>query len=114
MKPEVFAQRLQERYGTAVIVIGLGAEGALLAVSEDGNVERLPAVRTRASRQYYWRGRRAFFKFQSLFQHSRDPYAALRKAVVFASYKIGETGAAEGFLSAVELGELMPASEHNG
>jgi ribokinase len=45
--PEEWALRLQNRYGTAVIVIGLGGEGALLAVKDDNFVERVPAVRTR-------------------------------------------------------------------
>ncbi len=106
-KPEVFAQRLQERYGTAVIVIGLGAEGALLAVREDGFLERIPAVRTRAVVNTIGAGDALFSSFNHYFSSNRDPYAAIRKAVFFASYKIGETGAAEGFLSAHELEELM-------
>ena len=36
-----------------------------------------------------------------------DPYEAIQKAIVFASYKIGEAGAAEGFLSARELERLV-------
>jgi hypothetical protein len=33
----------------------------------------------------------------------QDAEAALRRALVFASYKIGEKGAAEGFLTEAEL-----------
>ncbi|NTW43519.1 MAG: hypothetical protein HGB14_03580 [Anaerolineaceae bacterium] len=37
---------------------------------------------------------------------TRSPYEAIRSAMVFASYKIGGTGAAEGFLSEQELNDL--------
>lgn len=43
----------------------------------------------------------------SAFLHSyvttHDPYRALQKAVLFAGYKIGSVGAADGFLTASEL-----------
>jgi ribokinase len=38
--------------------------------------------------------------------NSADAYASLRKAVVFASYKIGAVSAADGFLTAQELDSL--------
>jgi ribokinase len=34
---------------------------------------------------------------------TENPYTALRGALAFASYKIGATGAAEGFLTGEEL-----------
>lgn len=104
--PEAFVRRLQERYGTAVIVIGLGEEGALLAVSEDNFLERLPAVQTRPVVNTIGAGDALFTAFNFFFVRSADPYEALQKAIVFASYKIGERGAAEGFLSAGEVHRL--------
>jgi sugar/nucleoside kinase (ribokinase family) len=47
-----------------------------------------------------------FSAFVHAFQRSGDPYAALEKAVVFASYKIGTAGAADGFLDAAGLDAL--------
>jgi ribokinase len=44
-----------------------------------------------------------FSSFLDGFLRTKDPYQALRRAMVFASYKIGEKGAAEGFLSRTEL-----------
>lgn len=35
------------------------------------------------------------------------PYEAIRKAVIFASYKIGTSGAAEGFIAADQLEQLF-------
>ncbi len=41
---------------------------------------------------------RLFSAFLHFYMKGRDPYAALQRAVIFAGYKIGATGAAEGFL----------------
>lgn len=105
--PEEWARRLQERFGTAVIVIGLGAEGALLAVKEDGFMGQVTAVATRPVVNTIGAGDALFSAFVHHYNQTGDPYAAIRQAVVFASYKIGETGAAQGFLTAVELADWV-------
>jgi len=104
--PETFAQRLQERYDTAVIVIGLGRDGALLAVRDDNFCERVPAVTTRPVINTIGAGDALFSSFNYYYGKNLDPYEAIRKAVLFASYKIGAAGAAEGFLRAEELEKL--------
>jgi ribokinase len=48
-----------------------------------------------------------FSAFVHFYNQSGDPYQALRKAVVFASYKIGQAGAAEGFLDEEGVSELF-------
>jgi sugar/nucleoside kinase (ribokinase family) len=107
--PEAFARRLQDRYGTAVIVIGLGAAGALLSIKDDNFMTRIPAVQTRPVVNTIGAGDALFSSFLHAFNKSGDPHEAIRKAVVFSSYKIGDPGAAEGFLNAREL-EIMAAS----
>jgi sugar/nucleoside kinase (ribokinase family) len=107
--PEEFARRLQDRYGTAVIVVGLGADGALLAVRSDNFMERVPAVLTRPIVNTIGAGDSLFSSFLHAFSKDGNPYEAIQKAVVFASYKIGAAGAAEGFLNAEEL-EALAAS----
>jgi ribokinase len=105
--PEAWARRLQERYGTPVVVIGLGAEGALLAVKDDGFVGRVPAVQTRPAINTIGAGDALFSAFVHGYLRTQDPYEALRQAVVFASYKIGEKGGAAGFLDAQALEEWV-------
>ena len=105
--PEEFARRLLDRYGTAVIVIGLGQKGALLSVRDDNFLERVPAVQTRPVVNTIGAGDALFSSFNHYYNHTGDPYEAIKKAIVFASYKIGEAGAAEGFLSARELEALI-------
>jgi len=40
------------------------------------------------------------------FVQDQDPIEALKRAVVFASYKIGNKGAADGFLDTQSLADL--------
>ncbi len=104
--PEKFARRLQYRYGTDIIVIGLGSKGAFMAVKDDGTIERFSAVSTRPIVNTIGAGDALFSSFLHTFIHTADPYTAIQKAIVFASYKIGAAGAAEGFLTAGELDRL--------
>lgn len=104
--PEAFARALQERYGAAVIVIGLGGAGALLAVKEGDFMARLPAVSVRPVVNTIGAGDALFSAFLYGYQHGDAPYRALQRAILFAGYKIGATGAADGFLTARELAQL--------
>ena len=105
--PEEWAQRVHGRYGTQVIVIGLGAEGALLHVARDGLLERLPAPRTREVVSTIGAGDALFAAFVDGYARGLPPRAALERATLFASYKIGEAGAAEGLLDAEGLDRLV-------
>ena len=104
--PEEWVRRLWNRFGTPVAVIGLGAQGALLAVRNDSFIERIPAVITRPVVNTIGAGDALFACFVHVYHQTGDPYEAIRKATVFASYKIGATGAAEGFLDAPGLDRL--------
>lgn len=101
--PEEWARQVQDHYQTAIIVIGLGSEGALLAVREDALMERVPAVYTRPVVNTVGAGDALFSSFLWRYAQTKDPYEALRSSMVFASYKIGESGGTKGFLTAVEL-----------
>ncbi len=103
---EEWVRRLWERYEAPVVVIGLGAQGALLGVRADNFVERVPAVHTRPVANTIGAGDALFSCFVHVYAETGDPYRAIRRAVVFASYKIGATGAADGLLTAPELDRL--------
>lgn len=100
--PEEWVAAVQARYGNAVVVIGLGADGALLAVKGETPV-RVPAVLTRPMVNTIGAGDALLSAFLHVYTQTKDPYLAMRKAVIFASYKIGAAGAAEGFLDTGEL-----------
>lgn len=106
--PEAFAQRLQQRYGTPLIVIGLGSEGALLCVRSEGLMTRFPAVKIRPIVNTIGAGDALFSSFVHSYLRTGEPEVAIKRAIVFASYKIGEVGAAEGFITDSKLQELCP------
>jgi ribokinase len=105
--PEEWARQIQGRYHAAIVVIGLGAEGALLVVRGDSFVGRIPAAHTRPIVNSIGAGDALFSAFVHGYLLTRDPYLALRRALVFASYKIGEKGGAAGFLDAPALEEWV-------
>jgi ribokinase len=106
-KPEEWARKVWNRFGPEVLVIGMGNEGALLAVKKDNFIERIPAIRTRPPANTIGAGDALFSAFLHCYVKTGDPYLSLRKAMVFASYKIGETSASEGFLDEPGLEELF-------
>lgn len=101
-RPNMVAQQLVNRFGNEIVVVGMGREGALL-FSGHGISRTFPAVYTRPVVNTIGAGDALFSCFIHEFSHHGDPELALRRATIFASYKIGETGAADGFLSATEL-----------
>lgn len=105
--PEVWAKQVLQAYGTEILVIGMGAEGAFLAVRADHFIERIPTVQIRPVVNTIGAGDALFSAFLHSYLQSQDPYEAIQRAVVFASYKIGEKGAAEGFLNHEKLERLF-------
>jgi ribokinase len=105
--PEAWIGRLQQRYNTPIAVVGMGAQGALLGVRGEP-VRHVPAVRIRPIVNTIGAGDALLSAFVHGMVRHGDPLRALQQAVVFAGYKIGERGAAEGFLTADELAALDP------
>lgn len=104
--PEAWARAVLARYPAEIIVIGLGGAGALLATRRDGSITRLPAVHTRAVVSTIGAGDALFSAFLHAYLQTRDPLLSLRKAVVYASYKIGAASAADGLLDEAGLDDL--------
>ena len=107
---EEFARELGGRYRPEVVVVGLGAKGALLHLPAEETVELVPAVKTRPVVSTVGAGDALFSAFLDGYVKDRDAHAALRRAVVFASWKLGAASAAEGFLGAEALRQLVAIS----
>lgn len=105
--PEEWVRRLWQQYEAGLVVVGLGEKGALLGVRSDGFLERIPTMQTRPVKNTIGAGDALFSGFVHFYQQSGDPYRAIRKAVAFASYKVGAVGAAEGFLDEAALEALI-------
>ncbi len=109
--PEVVVPMLMDRYAAEIVVIGLGAEGAVMAVRSDCFIGWFPAVQTRPVVNTIGAGDALFSAFLDRYMRTHDPYNAIKAATVFASYKIGERGAAEGYMTAEQLDDWIEKLE---
>ena len=80
---------------------------ALLAYQQDDFIGRFSAVQVRPVVNTIGAGDALFAAFIDRYLKTGDPYHALRAAMLFAAYKIGEKGASQGFLSEHALKTLI-------
>lgn len=102
-REEEFVKEVIAKYDNEIIVVGCGKEGALLYVKADDKFVKYPAVSTRKIVSTVGAGDALFSSFIHFYINGYTPYDAIRNAVIFASYKIGEKGGANGFLTEAEL-----------
>jgi len=105
--PQELIRQLWSRFQTPLCVIGLGAEGALLGIRQQQKLEHFPIVSTRPIVNTIGAGDALFSAFLDGFLQGLSPQKSLERAMLFASYKIGARGAAEGFLTQIELDDLV-------
>lgn len=103
---EKFVYELVKEYDNEIIVVGMGKEGALLYTREVGFVEKFESVQTRPVVSTIGAGDSLFSAFIHYYLKGESPKEAIKNAIVFASYKIGEKGGANGFLSEARLAEV--------
>lgn len=104
--PEKCAEDLYGRYHNRIIVIGLGSEGA--SMLEEGSTSvRVHAVNPRPVINTIGAGDALFSAFVYFYSRGIPAAECLKRAVYFAGWKIGEKGAAAGFLDEQELETLM-------
>lgn len=95
--PEQAVQQLRARYQPRLIVVGLGAGGALLS-EQHNSVQHLPARPQRPVRNTIGAGDALFSAFLDQYLRLGSAATALERAQVYAGWKIGSNGAAEGLL----------------
>lgn len=103
--PENFLHTLYDIYHNEIIVLGMGKKGALLYEGRNNYIAHVPAIDTRPIVNTIGAGDALFTSFCHCWLKDGNALTALRKATVFASYKIGEATAAAGFLSDAALEE---------
>ncbi|MGC4000274.1 MAG: carbohydrate kinase family protein [Anaeromyxobacter sp.] len=102
-----FAGELIRRYGFGLLIIGMGAEGALLYRRDADRWHHSPAPRLREVVNTIGAGDALSASFVDGWLRGLGPEAALDRACVFAAWKVGARGAAEGFLTAAELEQTL-------
>lgn len=108
--PAEFAPKLARLYGTEVIVVGLGAEGALLY--HDRTLHHIPAYTPEVIQSTIGAGDALCASFTHFYARGMHPSEALQRAVVFAGNKIRAVGSSEGFLNETQLESVFSTLQH--
>ena len=93
-----FLMEIEKEYKNEIIVLGMGAKGALMYVKEEDKFYELPAVSVGKVVNTVGAGDALFSSFLHYYVKDETPVEALQKAQIFASYKIGFDGGATGFV----------------
>ncbi|MBQ7251072.1 MAG: carbohydrate kinase family protein [Kiritimatiellae bacterium] len=112
--PGDFFPALAARSPARAIVITQGAGGATLWERDTGRATHLPAVATRPVANTAGAGDACLAAFVHHWLHGGEAVGALRKAMVFASWKIGESGGARGFPDQATYARLLAAQGDAG
>jgi len=103
--PEAFARRVWDRADPEVVGIGLGARGAIVA-GRGLAPTLVPAPALRPVVSTIGAGDALFAAFLHFHSRYGDPVEAMKRAVAFAAWKVGEPSAAAGFLREDEVEAL--------
>ena len=101
-RAEDFIRAIADRYQNRIVVIGMGAQGAMLLDAAVGEIRRIPAWRPERIVNTVGAGDALFSAFLHFYLKTKDTAAALQRAVVFAGIKIGVSGASESFSTEAE------------
>ncbi len=102
-----FISCLAEMYSNEIIVMGMGAHGSLLYVKKDRSFTHFAAAAPRGVINTVGAGDALFSAFIYYYVSTADPYESMRRAVMFAGWKVGCSGGAEGFLTSSKLEEVL-------
>ncbi len=104
--PELWIQEVFHRFPCQILGIGMGAQGALLA-ERNQRPRVYPAVTPRPVVNTIGTGDALFSSFLHYYLKLGDAHEAMRRAVIFAGYKAGSIGAADGFLTELAVEDLL-------
>lgn len=102
-----FIMELAAVYDPQIIVMGRGGKGAAMYLRSSGRIYELPAVRVGKVVNTVGAGDALFSAFVHYFAKGLEPMECLKRAQIFASAKIGVSGASKGFISEAAVEELI-------
>ena len=101
-----FLTELGNLYHNQIIVLGRGGKGAALYLPEHRQFHELPAVQVGPVVNTVGAGDALFSSFLHGYAKGLSPLEALHRAQLFASAKIGYSGASKGFITEAQLQTL--------
>lgn len=102
-----FLLEIEEAYKNDIIVLGMGKKGALMYVKQEDLFYELPAVNVGEVVNTVGAGDALFSAFIHYFAKGLSPIECLKRAEVFAAYKIGFDGASVGFADEETVEKMM-------
>lgn len=102
-----FLMSIEEKFGNDIIVLGMGNKGALMYVKEENKFYELPAVNLNKVVNTVGAGDALFSSFIHFYAKGLQPLECLKRAEVFAAYKIGFDGASVGFADEQTVEKLV-------
>lgn len=105
--PHAFITSIAHRYRPQVVVMGRGGAGALMYERATDTFTHQKALTCRPVVNTVGAGDALCAAFAQGYFSGLDAPTALRRAVVFAGWKTGSVGGAQGFLTASELDQLL-------
>ena len=97
--PFDFVKSIAATYGTKIIVLGQGAEGLILYDRDADIIAHYNTVKTNEVVNTAGAGNALISCFLHYYMKDGDSVAAIKNALLFASYKIGYMGTSNGFMT---------------
>ena len=102
-----FLMDLARMYNPKIIIMGRGSKGAAMYLREEDRIIEMPAVHVGDVVNTVGAGDALFSAFIHFYAQGLAPIDCLKRAQVFASAKIGVSGAAKGFVTEQAVEELL-------
>lgn len=99
--------QIKNKFNNNIIVMGRGSKGVAMYIREEDEIYELPAYENNNIVNTVGAGDALFSGFVSYYGNGVTALEAIKYAQIFASYKIGFDGAANGFASLDKMDELI-------
>lgn len=97
---ETFISKLKDRYNNLnIVVLGRGNKGSMMYTRNDNMIRTFPAVELGEVVNTVGAGDALFSAFVNYYSKGFTPIDSINRAQIFAAYKIGVNGAANGFIN---------------
>lgn len=108
---EDFIWQIGNHYHNKIIVIGMGAKGAMLLDSEKNEVSMISSFNNGKIVNTIGAGDALFSSFLHYYIKGYNAKESLQRAVIFAGIKIGYNGASIGFCTEQDIDKIIKTSE---